>query len=107
MEQMSGLAMKVQEEAGDAVRETQAAAERTSRTFAREGKEMGKNLQKTWPRSIVDVPLSWTMFVVAHFHMVMGVAPIMVIFGGSYHWYRPRVGGQANSREPRHQRQPQ
>ena len=36
---------------------------------------------------VVDVPLSDTMFVVAHFHMVMGVAPIMVIFGGIYHWY--------------------
>ena len=31
---------------------------------------------------VVDVPLSDTMFVVAHFHMVMGVAPIMVVFGG-------------------------
>ena len=30
---------------------------------------------------VVDVPLSDTMFVVAHFHMVMGVAPMMVIFG--------------------------
>ncbi len=28
---------------------------------------------------VVDVPLSDTMFVVAHFHMVMGVAPIMVV----------------------------
>jgi hypothetical protein len=46
MEQMSGLAMKVQEEAGDAMRETQAAAENTGRTFAGEAKEMGKNLQK-------------------------------------------------------------
>jgi heme/copper-type cytochrome/quinol oxidase subunit 1 len=27
--------------------------------------------------SVVDVPLSNTMFVVAHFHMVMGVAPIL------------------------------
>jgi len=32
---------------------------------------------------IVDVPLSATMFVVAHFHMVMGIAPILVVFGGS------------------------
>ena len=32
---------------------------------------------------VVDVPLSGTMFVVAHFHMVMGVAPILVVFGGS------------------------
>ena len=34
---------------------------------------------------VVDVPLSDTMFVVAHFHMVMGVAPIMVVFGPIYH----------------------
>jgi len=40
----------------------------------------------------VDVPLSDTMFVVAHFHMVMGVAPIMVIFGAIYHWY-PKITG--------------
>ncbi|TCL65205.1 cbb3-type cytochrome c oxidase subunit I [Rhizobium sp. BK251] len=42
---------------------------------------------------VVDVPLSDTMFVVAHFHMVMGVAPIMVIFGAIYHWY-PKVTGR-------------
>ena len=41
---------------------------------------------------VVDVPLSDTMFVVAHFHMVMGVAPIMVIFGAIYHWY-PKITG--------------
>ncbi|NND91158.1 MAG: cytochrome c oxidase subunit I [Granulosicoccus sp.] len=41
----------------------------------------------------VDVPLSDTMFVVAHFHMVMAVAPIMVVFGGLYHWY-PKVTGR-------------
>ncbi len=43
--------------------------------------------------AVVDVPLSDTMFVVAHFHMVMGVAPIMVVFGGIYHWY-PKVTGR-------------
>jgi cytochrome c oxidase subunit 1 len=42
---------------------------------------------------VVDVPLSATMFVVAHFHMVMGVAPLLVIFGGIYHWY-PKVTGR-------------
>src|SRR4249920_3709708 len=36
---------------------------------------------------VVDVPLSDTMFVVAHFHMVMGIAPILVVFGAIYHWY--------------------
>ncbi|MGO4573965.1 cytochrome c oxidase subunit I [Microvirga sp. 2TAF3] len=45
---------------------------------------------------VVDVPLSDTMFVVAHFHMVMGVAPILVIFGGIYHWY-PKVTGRMMS----------
>jgi cytochrome c oxidase subunit 1 len=42
---------------------------------------------------IVDVPLSATMFVVAHFHMVMGVAPVLVIFGAIYHWY-PKITGR-------------
>jgi cytochrome c oxidase subunit 1 len=42
---------------------------------------------------VVDVPLSGTMFVVAHFHMVMGVAPILVIFGAIYHWY-PLITGR-------------
>ncbi|MBY6106215.1 cbb3-type cytochrome c oxidase subunit I [Ferrimonas balearica] len=42
---------------------------------------------------VVDLPLSDTYFVVAHFHMVMGVAPIMVIFAGIYHWY-PKITGK-------------
>ncbi|HIM24374.1 MAG TPA: cytochrome c oxidase subunit I [Rhodospirillales bacterium] len=41
----------------------------------------------------IDVPLSDTMFVVAHFHMVMGVAPLMVIFGAIYHWF-PLMSGR-------------
>jgi cytochrome c oxidase subunit I len=41
----------------------------------------------------VDLPLSDTYFVIAHFHMVMGVAPILVIFGGIYHWF-PKVTGR-------------
>jgi cytochrome c oxidase subunit 1 len=45
---------------------------------------------------VVDVPLSDTMFVVAHFHMVMGVAPIMVIFGAIYHWF-PKMTGRMMS----------
>ena len=43
--------------------------------------------------AVVDVPLSDTMFVVAHFHMVMGVAPMFVIFGAIYHWY-PKITGR-------------
>jgi cytochrome c oxidase subunit I len=42
---------------------------------------------------VVDVPLSDTMFVVAHFHMVMGIAPIFAIFGAIYHWY-PKMTGR-------------
>ncbi len=41
----------------------------------------------------VDVPLSDTFFVVGHFHMVMGVSPIIVIFGAIYHWY-PLITGR-------------
>ena len=45
---------------------------------------------------VVDVPLSDTYFVVAHFHMVMGVAPILVVFGGIYHWYPKLTGRMLN-----------
>jgi cytochrome c oxidase subunit I len=41
----------------------------------------------------VDVPLSGTYFVVAHFHMVMGLSPILVLFGAIYHWY-PKITGR-------------
>ena len=43
--------------------------------------------------AVVDIPLSDTMFVVAHFHMVMGVAPLLVVFGAIYHWY-PKITGR-------------
>ncbi len=46
---------------------------------------------------VVDVPLSDTMFVVAHFHMVMGVAPLLVIFGAIYHWYPLMTGRMLNN----------
>ena len=39
----------------------------------------------------VSMPLSDTLFVVAHFHMVMAVAPVMVVCGAIYHWY-PKSG---------------
>jgi cytochrome c oxidase subunit 1 len=41
----------------------------------------------------VDVPLSGTYFVVGHFHMVMGVGPILVVFAAIYHWY-PKITGR-------------
>jgi cytochrome c oxidase subunit 1 len=42
---------------------------------------------------VVDLPLSDTYFVVAHFHMVMGVSPILVVFAALYHWY-PKITGK-------------
>ena len=47
---------------------------------------------------IVDIPLSDTYFVIAHFHMVMGVAPILVVFGAIYHWYPKVTGRMLNDR---------
>jgi cytochrome c oxidase subunit 1 len=41
----------------------------------------------------VSMPLSDTMFVVAHFHMVMAIAPVLVVFGAIYHWY-PKITGR-------------
>ncbi|MCE9687331.1 cytochrome c oxidase subunit I [Shewanella sp. AS16] len=42
---------------------------------------------------VVDLPLSDTYFVVGHFHMVMGVSPIMVLFAAIYHWF-PKITGR-------------
>lgn len=44
----------------------------------------------------VDVPLSDTYFVIGHFHMVMGVSPFLVVFGGLYHWYPKLTGRMMN-----------
>ncbi|MEE2684185.1 MAG: cbb3-type cytochrome c oxidase subunit I [Pseudomonadota bacterium] len=41
----------------------------------------------------VDLPLSDTYFVVGHFHMVMGVSPVLVLFAAIYHWY-PKISGR-------------
>jgi cytochrome c oxidase subunit 1 len=41
----------------------------------------------------VDLPLSDTYFVIGHFHMVMGVSPVMVLFGAIYHWF-PKITGK-------------
>ena len=41
----------------------------------------------------VDLPLSDTYFVVGHFHMVMGVSPVLVVFGAIYHWF-PKITGR-------------
>ena len=42
---------------------------------------------------VVDLPLSDTYFVVGHFHMVMGVSPVLVVFAALYHWY-PKITGR-------------
>lgn len=42
---------------------------------------------------VVDIPLSDTYFIVAHFHLVMGVSVILAIFGGIYHWF-PKMTGR-------------
>lgn len=45
---------------------------------------------------VIDLPLSDTYFVVAHFHMVMGVSPVLVLFAALYHWY-PKITGRMMS----------
>ncbi len=45
---------------------------------------------------VVDLPLHETAFVVGHFHMVMGVAAIMGIFAGIYHWWPKATGRHLN-----------
>jgi cytochrome c oxidase subunit 1 len=46
----------------------------------------------------VDLPLSDTYFVIGHFHMVMGVSPVMVLFGAIYHWFPKMTGKMPNMR---------
>ena len=41
----------------------------------------------------IDLPLSDTYFVIAHFHMVMAVSPVLVVFGAIYHWF-PKITGR-------------
>jgi cytochrome c oxidase subunit 1 len=41
----------------------------------------------------VDIPLSDSYFVIAHFHMVMAIAPVMVVYAAIYHWY-PKITGR-------------
>jgi cytochrome c oxidase subunit 1 len=39
-----------------------------------------------------DIALSDTYFVVAHFHFTIGIAPVLVVFGGLYHWFPLMTG---------------
>jgi cytochrome c oxidase subunit I len=44
----------------------------------------------------VDTPLHATYFVVAHFHMVMGVAAIFGMFAGTFFWFPKMFGRMMN-----------
>ena len=44
----------------------------------------------------VDLPLHDTYFVIAHFHIVMGLAAIFGIFAGTYYWFPKMFGRKMN-----------
>jgi len=47
--------------------------------------------------SAIDIQLHDTYFVVAHFHLVMGVSAIFGMFAGIYHWFPKMFGRHINS----------
>jgi cytochrome c oxidase subunit 1 len=47
--------------------------------------------------STIDIHLHDTMFVVAHFHIVMGVAGMFGMFAGIYHWFPKLFGRYLNN----------
>ena len=47
--------------------------------------------------STLDIHLHDTYFVVAHFHIVMGVASMFGMFAGVYHWYPKMYGRYMNN----------
>lgn len=47
--------------------------------------------------SALDIHLHDTYFVVAHFHIVMGVASFMGMFAGVYHWFPKMYGRYLNN----------
>jgi cytochrome c oxidase subunit 1 len=46
----------------------------------------------------LDMYLHDTYFVVAHFHLIMGVAAVLGIFAGTYFWFPKMFGRQMNSK---------
>jgi cytochrome c oxidase subunit 1 len=47
--------------------------------------------------STLDIQLHDTLFVVAHFHIVMGVSGILGMFAGIYHWFPKMYGRYMNN----------
>lgn len=47
--------------------------------------------------SAIDIQLHDTLFVVAHFHIVMGMAAMFGMFAGIYHWYPKMFGRYMNN----------
>src|SRR5438552_14758550 len=50
---------------------------------------------------VLDIPLHDTAFVVAHFHLIMGVASIFGIFAATYYWFPKMFGRMMNERMAR------
>ncbi len=48
--------------------------------------------------SALDIPLHDTYFVVAHFHVVMGLSSVFGIFAGIYYWFPKMTGKMMNER---------
>ncbi len=48
--------------------------------------------------SALDIMLHDTYFVVAHFHIVMGMSAVFGMFGGVYHWFPKMFGRMMNTR---------
>ncbi|HIP26584.1 MAG TPA: cytochrome c oxidase subunit I [Flavobacteriaceae bacterium] len=48
--------------------------------------------------SALDINVHDTMFVVAHFHLVMGISALLGMFAGVYHWFPKMFGRMMNKK---------
>ena len=48
--------------------------------------------------SALDIAIHDTYFVVAHFHIVMGMSAVFGMFAGVYHWFPKMYGKMMNAR---------
>jgi cytochrome c oxidase subunit 1 len=48
--------------------------------------------------SALDMAVHGTYFVVAHFHIVMGLSAVLAMFGGVYHWFPKMFGRLMNKK---------